>query len=201
MQPTRLVLVRHGQSTWNLERRLQGQTMDVPLTPQGLAEAELAAQRVAALVRPGTPVVSSDQLRARQTAEVVADGLGVAPRLTDLLREQALGSLEGRLAHELAEQPVPAGLDISEVAWGGGESIQQVHARCRRLLDWLAAQYPSAPALVLVSHGDTLRVLLAVLDGRGHRDVDWCVIGNGEVLVRDWADGGGPADGDSGGAR
>lgn len=186
LAPTRLILVRHGQSTWNLERRLQGQTMHVPLTEQGLAEAATAAQRVSGLVSAGTPVLSSDQVRARQTASVIARALGAEARGTELLREQALGSLEGRLVDELSAEPVPEGLHISEVAWGGGESIQQVHARCTRLLSWLRDEYPAAPELVLVSHGDTIRVLLSVLDGCGHRDVDWCPVGNGEVIVREW---------------
>ncbi|MEL4504657.1 histidine phosphatase family protein [Luteococcus sp. H138] len=202
MQPvaTRLILVRHGQSTWNLEGRLQGQRLDVPLTDQGLAEARAAATRVSTLVTSATPVISSDQLRAQQTAEAISRALCVTPRNTELLREQGLGSLEGRLTAELSPEPVPPGLDISEVAWGGGESIQQVHARCRRLLGWLAEEYPAAPALVLVSHGDTLRVLLSVLEGRGHREVDWCAIGNGEVILREWSPGSVPAHA-RGGAR
>ena len=59
---THIVLVRHGQSTWNLEHRLQGQTMHVPLTDLGRAQAEQAARRVVELVAPGTAVISSDQL-------------------------------------------------------------------------------------------------------------------------------------------
>ena len=65
---TRLVLVRHGQSTWNLERRVQGQTMAVPLTDLGREQARHAADEVARLVAAGTVVLSSDQLRAWQTA-------------------------------------------------------------------------------------------------------------------------------------
>lgn len=181
-----LVLVRHGQSTWNLEHRLQGQTLGVPLTELGRTQAREAAERVAALVPAGTPVLTSDQLRAVQTAEPIAAALGVTPRRTEALREQALGELEGRLTSELAAEPVPEGLHISEVCWGGGESIEQVHLRCRLLLARLADEYPDAPAMVLVGHGDSLRVLLAVLDGRGHRDVEWGVVGNGKVIARSW---------------
>lgn len=175
--------MRHGQSTWNLERRLQGQRLEVPLTELGLAQAAEAAERVAALVHQPC-VVSSDQLRARQTAEVIARRLGTSVVTTELAREQGLGELEGRLIDTLTAEPVPEGVDISEVAWGGGESIEQVHARCQRLLDELPS-LASTDEVVLVSHGDLLRVLLAVLDRRGHREVEWRRIGNGEVIVRE----------------
>ena len=73
----RLVLVRHGQSVWNLERRLQGQTMDVPLTDLGREQARTAARIVADLVPSGTPVWSSDQLRAVQTSEPIGNAVDV----------------------------------------------------------------------------------------------------------------------------
>lgn len=169
-------LVRHGQSVWNLERRLQGQTMDVPLTPLGMSQARAAAGLLAH--RPVAAIWSSDQLRALQTAEVLAAALGVPVQLSRALREQGLGSLEGRHYDDLVEEPVPEGLHISEVRWGGGESVADVH---RRLTAFLAALPKSQGDVVLVSHGDTLRVLLAVLAGRGHREVEWGEFANGEV--------------------
>lgn len=166
----RLILLRHGESTWNREGRLQGQTMEVPLTPLGLRQAHEAAERVAALTGVGTPVWSSDQLRARQTAEVVAARLEGRLETSGLLREQALGDMEGVLSSELTAQPVPDGKDISEIRWGGGESVADVHARSRAFLDSL----PEMPRdVVIVGHGDSLRVLLAVVEGRSHRDVDY----------------------------
>lgn len=180
----KIVLVRHGQSTWNLERRLQGQTMQVPLTDLGHAQAGAAAAVVASHVAPGTPLLCSDQLRAVQTAEHVATAIGSTPEPTRLLREQGLGSMEGKGFDELVAEATPDGMHVSEVCWGGGESIQQVHARSRELLDELVAR--ALPEVVLVGHGDALRVLLAAIDGRGHREVEWGSIGNGEVLVRTW---------------
>ncbi len=180
----KIVLVRHGQSTWNLERRLQGQTMQVPLTELGHAQAEAAATVVVGLVAPGAPLLCSDQLRAVQTAEHVAAAIGSIPEPTRLLREQGLGCMEGKGFDELVAEDTPEGMHVSEVCWGGGESIQQVHGRCRELLDELAAR--DVGEVVLVGHGDALRVLLAVVDGRGHREVEWGSIGNGEVLVRTW---------------
>lgn len=177
-----LLLVRHGQSTWNLERRLQGQRMDVPLTPLGERQAQQAAVEVAGLVAAGTPVLTSDQLRAVQTATRVAAGLGVDPVVTALLREQSLGQLEGLRTEEMVAQPTPEGMDVTEVAWGGGESIAQVHQRCRELLSWLVADFGAHEVLVLVSHGDLIRCLLNVAAGRGHREMEWPPVGNGQVL-------------------
>ena len=71
--------------------------MHVPLTDLGRAQAEQAARRVVELVAPGTAVISSDQLRAVQTAEPIARALGVAVATDARLREQALGRMEGKL--------------------------------------------------------------------------------------------------------
>lgn len=164
---------------WNVEGRLQGQTMDVPLTETGFIEAAHAAGELRD--RPLTAVISSDQLRARQTANVVASKHDLDPQTTPLLREQSLGTLEGRRTSELSEQPVPEGMDISEVRWGGGESIADVHLRMQGLVKDLGAQFTDDDEVALISHGDAIRVLLAVLDGRGHRDVEWAPFGTGTV--------------------
>lgn len=178
-----LHLVRHGQSTWNAEGRLQGQTMDVPLTELGLAQARDAAGTLAHTTL--TAILTSDQLRARQTAELLAKPHGLVPEATPLLREQALGELEGRLTRELTPEPVPVGLDIAEVAWGGGESLADVYRRLQCLLAELGARFDPHEQVMLVSHGDTLRVLVALLEGRTHREVDWTPITNCAVITRE----------------
>jgi probable phosphoglycerate mutase len=164
-------LVRHGQSTWNVERRLQGQTAHPPLTDLGREQARRAADRLWGI---DAPIVSSDLVRARETARIIAAGRPVT--LDARLREQALGDLEGRLTRDLVAQPTEG--EISEVRWGGGESLQDVYAR---LADFFAEQRGD---LILVTHGDTLRVALALLDGRTHHDVDWRQIPNGAVITR-----------------
>lgn len=175
-------LLRHGQSTWNLEGRLQGQTMEVPLTELGLRQAAGAREQLRR--RQVRAVLSSDQRRAVQTAEVVAEGLGLAVETTALLREQGLGLMEGRLSRDLRPEPVPEGLHISEVPWGGGESVAQVHARLRELVARIGERFGNDDELVLVSHGDTIRILLTVLAGRGHREVQWIEVGNCQVISR-----------------
>ncbi|MFC7491873.1 MULTISPECIES: histidine phosphatase family protein [unclassified Knoellia] len=183
MRALQLHLVRHGQSSWNVEGRLQGQTAHPELTDLGRAQsaaaADLLAERIAGT---GTvAVVSSDLVRARQTAAVIAAALGVAVANDRDLREQSLGELEGRLTSELTAEGVPDGLHVSEVRWGGGESLADVH---RRLASPIARAH-GAPHdhVVWVTHGDTMRVALARLEGRTHREVEWVPITNGAVVT------------------
>ncbi|GAA2181753.1 hypothetical protein GCM10009785_18090 [Brooklawnia cerclae] len=193
---TRLLLVRHGESTANRDHLVPGWSLGVPLTDRGRSQAAGAAERVAESVGEQSALLfSSDALRARQTAAPIAERLGLTPEVTPLLREQGLGDLEGQPTSRLRALPVPGGLDISEVAWGGGESIATVHARLRRFLAHLASRPGGlSPVVVLVGHGDCLRVLRAVVDGRGHREVDWSSAGlaHGEVRELAWDGGVGP---------
>lgn len=180
MRPFHLHLVRHGQSTWNAEGRLQGQTHHPDLTDLGHEQARLAATTIRGLVGGTVAVVSSDLLRASRTAEHIAAALGVGVTHDPDLREQALGALEGRLTSDLAAEPTPPGRHVSEVRWGGGESLEDVHHR-------LAAPVRRARAtaydhVVWVTHGDTMRVALARLAGRTHREVEWDPIANGAVV-------------------
>lgn len=156
--------------------------MDVPLTDLGVRQAVEAADRLDR--EPLAAVVTSDQLRALQTARIIADRAAAPLRTTPLLREQHLGALEGRRYDELVAEPVPDGLHVSEVRWGGGESVADVHRRLTVLVGQLRRRHRPDERVALVSHGDALRVLLAVLDGRDHRDVEWIEFANGQVVTR-----------------
>lgn len=94
-----VLLIRHGESEWNVARRTQGQTRHPRLTAQGREQASRAADLTARVLAErgagGIRVVSSDLVRARQTADVVAERLGAPVREDQRLREMALGSLEG----------------------------------------------------------------------------------------------------------
>lgn len=166
-----LYLVRHGQSTWNVEHIVQGQTPHPPLTALGIAQAAAARDELCRVQL--DEVLASDQVRAQQTASIIAAPHGLTVVTTPLLREQALGELEGKRYEDLAPEEVPEGTHISEVRWGHGESLADVACRMRDLLDWLRATFEPQARLALVSHGDTLRVLNTVLAGGSHRDVDF----------------------------
>ncbi|MFC7486958.1 histidine phosphatase family protein [Knoellia sp. CPCC 206453] len=176
-----LHLVRHGQSTWNVEGRLQGQTAHPELTDLGRAQAQSAADLLAERVTGTVAVVSSDLVRARQTADVIARTLGVRVVDDPDLREQSVGDLEGLLTSALEATPdTDDGRHVSEVKWGGGESLEDVH---RRLAAPIArALTASHDHVVWVTHGITACVALARLAGRSHRDVEWDPIVNGAVV-------------------
>ncbi|MHB1010146.1 MAG: histidine phosphatase family protein [Propionibacteriaceae bacterium] len=174
----RLLLLRHGESEWNVAGRVQGQAPGVGLTDRGRHQAREAAAALRG--RGATLLMSSDLLRARETARLIGRELGLPVTSARELREQALGELEGRAWSELREEPTPAGVHINEVRWGGGESVADVYERltpfCQRLLRQADGQ-----TVAVVTHEGTIQVLRAVLSGRGHRDISWEPVEHGRV--------------------
>lgn len=174
-------LVRHGQSEWNLRRLTQGQTMHPRLTDLGRRQAGDAAELVVAdLVGAACPtVVSSDLVRAAETAEILAGRLGAEVTFDKRLREHALGALEGQPYEEgwsMADHP--DWLD-PHVRVGGGETVQEVYDRVGSLLADIAGP------VVLVSHGDTIRAAYAWLRGLSVTEGSGVHIPNGAVLRAD----------------
>jgi len=159
MTAQRLILVRHGESVWNVEQRVQGQTCR-GLTAHGHAQAERTALALAARSRDAV-VISSDLGRCRDTAAPLLAALGVEPVVDAELRERSFGSWEGLTRADL-ERDDPerflrwrAGEDvISEV---GGESDVVLRARAaavfRRLLE---ADGSGADTVIAVTHGGTI---------------------------------------------
>lgn len=172
-----VLLVRHGQSTWNAERRLQGQTPHVPLTELGHTQAVEAARALAPL-QPGA-LISSDLLRAVQTAEHCARSTGLPFTTTPALREQGYGVLEGWASADAAR--VARWWD-PEWAADGGESVLALQARVRDLLRALCAE-PPADVVALVTHGDTIRAALAVAGTTGPTGMPSVVPANGSILT------------------
>ena len=125
----RLVLLRHGRTAWNAERRFQGQA-DPPLDDVGVAQAYVVADLIAAL-QPDV-VVSSDASRAMQTAVPVAERIGLDVLPDARLRERSLGHWEGLTRDEVAARYPDefadwiAGRDVSR---RGGEKCADVAAR------------------------------------------------------------------------
>ena len=193
-----LHLVRHGQSEWNLARRVQGQSSDAPgLTELGRAQAAAAAAALAAL-GPADRVLTSDLVRARQTAEPIARALDLVPIPEPRLREQAMGSLEGMLSAAAFDwQPNDAWGPDSRLGGETGESSNEIRARLAGLLDELIGQAQLAgPArlgtAVLVSHGGAIRhaigLLVATAPDR-HLALDPDGSANGSITTAVVADG------------
>ena len=160
-RPLTLLLVRHGQSEWNASGRMQGQTPHVPLTALGHAQAHTAAAELARL-RPKA-LISSDLLRAVETAEHCARATGLTVVTSPTLREQGYGELEGMPSRDLWDV-----VDWTDPHWSapGGESLAELHARVEAFLKHLGAE-PPADVIALVTHGDTIRAAQAVVAGLG----------------------------------
>lgn len=177
--PFEIHLVRHGQSTWNVLRRIQGQTPHVPLTPLGERQARDAAKRLAACG--ARAVYSSDLRRAFLTALPVAERLGVEVTLDPDLRERSLGDFEGR---QSADAWAAAGAAWADPCWRppGGESIHDVCMRVRAFLRRLHSRADGSP-VVVVTHGDTAGIVLGLLRGCPDDELPWNAMANGEVIT------------------
>jgi probable phosphoglycerate mutase len=158
---------------------MQGQTAHVPLTALGHRQAAGAAAELAAY-RPGA-LVSSDLLRALQTAEHCARATGLPVTTEPALREQGYGVLEGRPSRELWDV-----VDWTDPHWSaeGGESLADLHARVAGYLRRLCAD-PPADVVALVTHGDTIRAAQAVAVGAGPAEMPAVTPHNGTVTRLD----------------
>jgi len=160
---TLITLVRHGQTDWNLDRRIQG-TTDIPLNETGRADARAAA----AHLRESThhTIYASPLLRARETAEIIAAELGLdAPMLVADIREREFGEGEGMLVPDYLQKygdwhaPVP-----------GAESLEEVGARALSALHRIAREArrrsaPIAESVIVVAHGGVIRSLIDHVSG------------------------------------
>jgi broad specificity phosphatase PhoE len=155
----RLVLWRHGQTTWNLENRFQGKT-DVPLDDTGRAQARRAAALLTAL-RP-TALLASPLQRAADTAQALADLTGLPVRHDRDLIERDGGVWEGLTGAEIRER-YPA----EQAVWQppGGETSAQVAKRVGTALERALDDLPPDGVLVVASHGAALRLGLCHLLG------------------------------------
>jgi probable phosphoglycerate mutase len=168
---TRLWLVRHGQSEWNLARRIQGQSSQAgSLTPTGREQAEDAAGQLARQAMDAVVIVASDLARTAETAAIIAGRLGLPLEFDPGLREQNLGALEGTssvTADRPADAPGDAAFDVINQFYDepytlppGGESVAQMYDRVHQTLRRLAAARPGAE-LIVVTHGGPVRVAAA----------------------------------------
>jgi probable phosphoglycerate mutase len=163
MTLTTFALVRHGQTDWNAERRLQGST-DIPLNDVGRGQARAAVGILAPYE--WDAIVSSPLSRAAETADLIAEGLGltVARRVPELT-ERSFGPAEGMQAGpELEALRVPGGFK-------GAESEDEAADRGIAALEALAEEFRGRRLLV-VTHGTLLRVTLSRAIGQTLTSVD-----------------------------
>jgi broad specificity phosphatase PhoE len=139
---TRLLLVRHGETDWNADGRLQGQT-DRPLSDFGRRQARQLAEELAG--EPLDAIYSSDLARARETAEIVGERLGLPIVLDPDLREKDWGTWEGLTAVER---------DRVEFA---GESTEAHQERILHALRRISERHPPDVGVLVVTHGGSMR--------------------------------------------
>jgi len=160
---SKLILVRHGESSGNRERIYATSPHELPLTELGYRQAQQAAQRIAELFHPKL-VVTSVYHRASETARIIAGALGLPLQVEPDLHEREIGAHRGRPYDSFLTEP---DYDPQRPwAWKpqGGESYEDVQARVAPVLDRLAAAHPSND-VVVVSHGGVMLCLWAYAAG------------------------------------
>ena len=179
---TTILLIRHGQTSWNAAGRWQGHT-DVPLNEVGREQARLLAQRLVAW--PVAALYSSDLQRAAETAAIVGEALGLEPVQEQVWRERHGGAFQGLTGEEIAEEHPEAwaALQRGVVAPPGGESSQALHERVTAAFDRLVTRH-RGEIVAVISHGGAMRALIAhVLQLPTGRDPRISVRGNTGISV------------------
>jgi probable phosphoglycerate mutase len=159
MEATRVIAVRHGETAWNVDTRIQGH-LDIDLNAKGLWQAQRLAEALAH--EPLAAIYSSDLARAWQTAQAVARDRALAVQPEPRLRERSFGAFEGRTFHdirdELPEQAERWRTRDPAFAPEGGESLLDLRDRVTGIVAELAARHPGEQVL-LVAHGGVMDVL------------------------------------------
>ena len=162
-------MARHGETDWNVERRVQGKS-DRPLNDTGRAQARALAEALEE--EPLDAIYSSDLVRAHETARFVAERKGLGVTVVPDLREKDFGTWEGLTDIEIRRRFPDASTGPS---WGDGETPHELSSRVLAALERIAEAHPGGRVLV-VSHGGPLRAVLR------HCEVERDAIGNCTVL-------------------
>ena len=155
-----LYILRHGETVWNAENRMQGE-LNSPLTSKGEMQAARQGEILRSVSLSGFQFICSPQGRAFQTAAIALGQLAAHIRTDDRLREIGVGDWSGLLRNEL---PMPEGKDPFMAQYEiapNGEGFTRLEARVRAFLSGL-----TGPA-VLVTHGITSRMIRSVVVGEG----------------------------------
>jgi 2,3-bisphosphoglycerate-dependent phosphoglycerate mutase len=161
MEPTRILLVRHGETDWNVTGRIQGHN-DTPLNAAGRLQAQRAAQRLAR--EPIRALYSSDLSRAFETATIIGASLGLTVVASPRLRERRYGAWEGLTAAEIqARYPELFAIWRSrstDFAPPQGETRNELLTRALAELQLIARRHPN-DTVVVVTHGGLCYVLIS----------------------------------------
>jgi len=200
MPITRFCLIRHGETDWNRERRLQGH-LDIPLNAQGLRQARQLASSLQAQGLHFTALHVSSLERARQTAAAISQHNGLPIQIHPALRERHYGIFQGKTFAE-AMHSIPDAYQRHQdrepdFDLHGGESLRQFQQRIMHCMQQLAAQHQGQQILV-VSHGGVLEMVYRTASGKAlsePRDfpipnaaLNWISHDDGHWQIEKWAD-------------
>lgn len=157
---TKIILIRHGQTLWNVERKIQGHS-NVGLAPEGIAQAKLLAKNFP--IENISAIYSSDLIRAKVTAEIVAERFNLSVQTEKNLREANWGDWEGKKLSEI-EKFDPINYERffrnpEEVQIANAETFAQLKARAFSALKKIIAAHPDEN-IVIVAHGAINRTIL-----------------------------------------
>lgn len=159
---TEIWLVRHGATDWNLQGRYQGQA-DIPLNSVGLEQARAMADKLA--TENIVAIYSSSLQRARQTAQALADRVGLPVHTDPRLQEVSLGKWEGQLFTDIHQRfpELIAERRANPIYFRppDGETVAEVVERAVAAVNEIASAHPEGP-VVIVSHGLTLATLICL---------------------------------------
>lgn len=184
---TRLILLRHGETDWNLQARWQG-SADVPLNATGLAQAHLVAEKLA--LEHLAAIYSSDLTRARVTADIVARPHALEVLVDARLREINMGRWENQL-----QQEIPGLYPVEWAAWQGdnlhapplgGESVIDLARRIIPAIRDISSRYTAAEQILIVGHGLSLAVFLTHVNHQPLATVYERILPNATPLFLDW---------------
>ena len=177
----KLYIIRHGQTDWNVQGRIQGR-QDIPLNAAGRSQAQMLAKGMEK--RPVTAIYSSPQLRAMETAMALAGNQGVEVIPLPELVEIGYGDWEGRTASDILTKERKLYEEWwqhpATVAPPGGETLNQVDARCKKAWERIKGEIKGDTAVV--AHGGTLaHFIVHLLEGQP--DAAEIVVGNASITT------------------
>ncbi|UCV07303.1 histidine phosphatase family protein [Dechloromonas denitrificans] len=196
--PTRICLVRHGETEWNAARRIQGQ-IDIGLNETGLTQAEAAGRwlKGAGIVA----LYSSDLKRAWTTAQTIGAALALVPRPVPEMRERRYGVFEG-LTYDEAKARHPDGYAAFEgrnadYDFEDGESLKAMFARVTGKLQAIATAHPGQNVVVVV-HGGVLDIINRFVRGNSlemlrdflipNAGINWIATADGRWALESWGE-------------
>lgn len=156
---TRITAIRHGETAWNVDTRIQGQ-LDISLNEKGRWQAEQAGSALAS--ESVDAIISSDLARAYETALALAKHHGLNVQTDRELREREFGNFQGKTFAEIeAQMPQEALLwrkRVPDFAPGGGESLLQFRERVTQCIRRLTSQN-AGKHIIIVSHGGVMDII------------------------------------------